>query len=99
MCQSVPSTGRSPSAEPGSKGGAAQAWLDAQEEADRKNGRVIDKLETALHIELDQAQRIELMRAFVRELSGGKSVPFFAAFHDKAGTKGRGQSACSSGDL
>ena len=76
-----------PTAEPGSKGGAARAWLDAQEEADRKNARVIDKLEIALPIELDQAQRVELVRAFVLELSDGKSVPFFAAFHDKTGTK------------
>ena len=76
-----------PTAEPGSKGGAARAWLDAQEEADRKNARVIDKLEIALPIELDQTQRVELVRAFVLELSGGKPVPFFAAFHDKAGTK------------
>ena len=76
-----------PTAEPGSKGGAARAWLDAQEEADRKNARVIDKLEISLPRELDQAQRVELVRAFVLELSGGKAVPFFAAFHDKAGTK------------
>ena len=37
-----------PTAEPGSKGGAARAWLDGQEDADRKNARVIDKLEIAL---------------------------------------------------
>lgn len=76
-----------PEAAPGSKGGAARAWLDAQEEADRKNARVIDKLEIALPIELDQAQRVELVRAFVLELAGGRAVPFFAAIHDKAGTK------------
>jgi len=76
-----------PTAEPGSKGGAARAWLDAQEAADRKNARVIDKLEIALPLELNQAQRVELVRAFVQELSGGKPVPFFAALHDKAGTK------------
>lgn len=76
-----------PTAEPGSKGGAARAWLDAQEEADRKNARMIDKLEIALPLELDQAQRVELVRAFVLELGGGKAVPFFAAFHDKPGTK------------
>lgn len=63
-----------PTAEPGSKGGAARAWLNAQEEADRKNARVIDKLEIALPRELDQAQRVELVRAFVQELGGGKSV-------------------------
>lgn len=76
-----------PEATPGSKGGAARAWLDAQELADRKNARVIDKLEIALPIELDQAQRVELVRAFVQELAGGRALPFFVAFHDKAGTK------------
>ncbi|MBP8277276.1 MAG: MobA/MobL family protein, partial [Propionivibrio sp.] len=76
-----------PEAAPGSKGGAARAWLDAQELADRKNARVIDKLEIALPIELDQAQRIEAVRVFVRDLAGGRSVPFLAAIHDKAGTK------------
>lgn len=63
-----------PEAAPGSKGGAARAWLDAQGQADRKNARVIDKLEIALPIELDQAQRIELVRAFVQELAGDRAV-------------------------
>ena len=76
-----------PEAAPGSRGGATRTWLDAQEQASRKNARVIDKLEIALPLELDQAQRVELVRAFVRELAGGKAVPFFAAIHDKAGTK------------
>ena len=76
-----------PEAAPGSKGGAARAWLDAAETVDRKNARVIDKLEIALPIELDQAQRVELVRAFVQELAGGRAVPFFAAIHDKASTK------------
>lgn len=76
-----------PEAAPGSKGGAARAWLDAQEMADRKNARVIDKLEIALPIELDQAQRVELVRTFVQELAGGRAVPFFAAIHDKTGTR------------
>jgi hypothetical protein len=76
-----------PEARPGSKGGPARAWLDAQELADRKNARVVDKLMLALPLELDQTQRVELVRAFVRELAGGQAVPFFAAFHDKAGTK------------
>lgn len=76
-----------PEAAPGSKGGAARAWLDAQELADRKNARVIDKLEIALPLELDQTRRIEAVRAFVHELAEGRAVPFFAAFHDKPGTK------------
>lgn len=80
-----------PKAVPGSRGGAARAWMDAAEAADRKNARVIDKLEIALPLELDQAQRVELVRAFVRDLAGGKAVPFFAAIHDKAGTKDEAQ--------
>lgn len=32
-------------------------------------------------------QGIELVRAFVQELAGGKAIPFFAAIHDKPGTK------------
>jgi len=76
-----------PTAAPGSKGGAARAWMDAAESADRKNARVIDKLEIALPLELDEAERVALVRRFVRELAGGADVPFFAALHDKAGTK------------
>lgn len=76
-----------PEAAPGSKGGAARAWLDAQELADRKNARVVDKLMLALPLELDEAQRVATVRSFVMELAGGRSVPFFAAFHDRPGTK------------
>lgn len=61
--------------------------MDVKEEADRKNARVIDKLEIALPLELDDTQRIDLVRAFVKELAGGRDVPFFAAFHDKPATK------------
>ena len=35
---------RMPSARAGERGGEARAWLDAQEAADRKNARVIDKV-------------------------------------------------------
>lgn len=76
-----------PEATPGSKGGAARRWLDAAELADRKNARVIDKLEISLPLELDQDQRLDVVRAFVQELAGGRAVPFFAAIHDKPGTK------------
>lgn len=61
--------------------------MDEQEASDRKNARVIDKLEIALPRELDQEQRVEAVRAFVRELAEGQDVPFFAAFHDKIGSK------------
>ena len=76
-----------PLAKPGSKGGAARKWMDEAEAADRKNARVIDKFEIALPRELNEAQRIEVVRTFIRELADGKPVPFFAALHDKAGTK------------
>jgi uncharacterized tellurite resistance protein B-like protein len=36
--------------------------LDEQEQSDRKNARVIDKLTLALPLELDEKQRIELIR-------------------------------------
>ncbi|MBS0984583.1 hypothetical protein, partial [Gluconobacter cerinus] len=35
---------RMPTARIGSRGGAARKWLDAQEQADRKNGRVVTKV-------------------------------------------------------
>lgn len=76
-----------PAVRPGSRGSKARDWMDAAEAADRKNARVIDKLEVALPLELDEEERVTLVRRFVRELSGGADVPFFAAFHDKAGTK------------
>ncbi|RMJ20948.1 hypothetical protein PHISP_08186 [Aspergillus sp. HF37] len=51
----------------GERGGEARAWLDRQEEADRKNARVIDKVTIALPRELNAVQRVELVRAFAAE--------------------------------
>lgn len=65
----------------GAKGGEARAWLDKQEVTDRVNARVIDKLNVALPIELDEAERVELVRGFMAELTQGK-VPWMAAIHD-----------------
>lgn len=59
----------------------ARAWLDAAEQADRKNARVIDKVMVALPLELDAAQREALIRVFIRRLSGDR-VPWLAAIHD-----------------
>lgn len=78
----------------GSRGGAARAWMDEAEAGDRKNARVIDKLMLALPRELDEKQRVDLVRAFVTDLAGGKAVPFLAAFHDKAGTKDAANPHC-----
>ena len=69
----------------GAKGGEARAWLDEAEAADRKNARVADRIMLALPVELDPAARVELVRAFVRDLAGGQAVPWLAAFHDLAG--------------
>lgn len=60
---------------------AARAWLDAQEEADRKNARVIDKVLVALPRELDAAERVQLVRDFAAEVTGGRT-PWLAAIHD-----------------
>ena len=73
-----------PAPEIGARRGAVRAWLDAQEQADRKNARVLDKVTLALPRELDAQQRVDLVRAFVRDITGGVAVPYLAAFHDLA---------------
>jgi len=65
----------------GSKGGVARIWMDAQEAADRKNARVVDKLRLCLPVELDETQREELVRDFAADLTSG-NVPWLAAIHD-----------------
>ena len=65
-----------------SGGGEARAWLDRQEEADRKNARVIDKVTIALPRELNAVQRVELVRAFAAEVTQGR-VAWLAAVHDQ----------------
>ena len=59
-----------------------RAWIDRQEQADRKNARVIDKIMLALPRDLDAERRVELIRRFAQELTGGQT-PWLAAFHDK----------------
>ena len=66
----------------GERGGEARAWLDQQEEADRKNARVIDKVTIALPRELNAVQRVELVRAFAAEVTQGR-VAWLAAVHDQ----------------
>lgn len=68
--------------------------MDEAEAGDRKNARVIDKLMLALPRELDEKQRVDLVRAFVTDLAGGKAVPFLAAFHDMPGTKDEANPHC-----
>ncbi|MGF3027748.1 MobA/MobL family protein [Methylobacterium aquaticum] len=60
---------------------AAATWLKAQEDSDRINARVIDKIEVALPKELDHAQRAALVRDFAEHLSQGRAS-WLAALHD-----------------
>lgn len=62
--------------------GEAQAWLRREEDGDRKNGRVVDKLMLALPRELSPAQRVALVRDFAERVTRGKAA-WLAAFHDQ----------------
>lgn len=61
--------------------GPAMRWMDAQEQAARKNARLVDKIIIALPRELDAEQRAQLVRDFAGELTDGR-VPWIAAIHD-----------------
>lgn len=65
-------------------GSAAMGWLDDQEQGDRKNARVIDKLIVALPIELTREQNIELLNAFAERMSEGRASWLYA-IHDGPG--------------
>jgi hypothetical protein len=67
----------------GERGGEARAWLDAAENGDRKNARVIDKVTVALPLELNAEERVELIREFGQAVTGGR-VAWLAAVHDGA---------------
>ena len=60
----------------------AQRWLREQEDQDRKNARVCDKVLLALPRELSATQRAELVHAFAEEVTRGKAS-WLAAFHEK----------------
>ncbi|AXK79664.1 hypothetical protein DW352_03500 [Pseudolabrys taiwanensis] len=60
----------------------AQAWLREQEQADRKNARICDKVLLALPRELTADQNAELVRAFAEEVTRGRAS-WLAAFHAK----------------
>lgn len=59
----------------------AMRWMDAEEQASRKNARLIDKVLVALPRELDAVERAELVEAFASEVTKGR-VPWVAAIHD-----------------
>ncbi len=57
-------------------------YLRAEEDADRANARVADKVMLALPRELSAKERVELVRNFAEEVTKGRA-PWLAAFHDK----------------
>lgn len=61
---------------------AARRWLDREEQHDRKNARIIDKLTLALPRELNPRQRRELVRLFAERVTHGKAA-WFAAIHQR----------------
>lgn len=60
------------------------AWLDKEEQGDRKNARVVDRLVVALPVELSREQNIELLQAFGARMTQGRAA-WMAAIHDGPG--------------
>ena len=55
-----------------------QEWLSEQEQSDRKNARVVDKIMFALPRELTPEQRYELAHDYAKEISLERTLYFFA---------------------
>ena len=83
---------RMPTARIGSRGGAARKWLDEQEQADRKNGRVVTKVMVALPHELTDEQRADLVRDFCERMTAGRGS-WLAAIHRPSGDDARNHHA------
>jgi hypothetical protein len=60
---------------------AAEAWFRAQENADRRNARVADRIIIALPLELDHAAQVEAVTMFMHRLGNGR-VPWSAGLHN-----------------
>jgi hypothetical protein len=60
----------------------ARSWIRRQEDADRSNARVVDKVLLALPRELNPAQRAALVREFAEQVTAGRAS-WLAAFHDQ----------------
>ena len=61
---------------------AAQNWLNRQEQQDRKNARVIDKIMAALPLELSPPQWQALTRVYLRKVARGRAA-WLAAIHNQ----------------
>lgn len=60
----------------------AQNWMNQQEEMDRANARIADRIMIALPIELTSKQRQELIQDYLRELTDNQ-IPWFVAIHQE----------------
>ena len=60
----------------------AKKWFDEQERNSRKNGRVADRIMIALPIELDNSQRITLVKDYLKDLTNDQ-IPYFVAIHQE----------------
>lgn len=60
----------------------AKKWIDEQEQNDRSNARILDRLMIALPVELDKSQRAELVQEYMEEITGNL-VTWYAAIHQK----------------
>lgn len=58
----------------------ARTWMDREEQAARANARLCDKVRVAIPRELDETQRLELVRDFVRDVTGDR-CPWMFAIH------------------
>lgn len=59
----------------------AMRFLRQAEDGDRKNARIIDKIMLALPRELNDRQRVELVRAYAEAITEGRAS-WLAAFHE-----------------
>jgi len=60
----------------------AQKWFCQEEDIDRKNARMADKVMLALPKELTATQQHKLVKEFAEDITKGRAS-WFAAFHDK----------------
>ena len=59
---------------------AAKTWMKEQEEADRSNARLADRLMVAIPIELSKQERKSLVEDYLEEVTGNL-IPWYAAIH------------------
>ena len=59
----------------------AQRWINQQEEQDRRNARVCDRVMVTFPRELHPLQYRKLLKAYIQTLTKGR-LPYYAAIHD-----------------